>query len=235
MRIEESSGNANRRFLQERIERKSRHNTSAHFTSTRVAREGATCTNDSGEFQEIESNYSGKDSSRSQSTGSHSKSSICNEARPNHAILIHGVCLKHREMFLAINVQCLIQHRHLIKDFSLYESKCHRCGSSAGKYRATCRKRSRTKREHDLNADVCKKKKPSTLKSFSPAEIPQNAMAVQQRLQISELQFDKYPTPSSFSSWKMRFQNPGEFLFRFSLTSNVMDQISGDVDSVDEF
>ena len=36
-RIEEGSGNANRRILQERIERKSRYNVGAHFTSTGVA------------------------------------------------------------------------------------------------------------------------------------------------------------------------------------------------------
>ena len=35
--------------------------------------------------------------------------------------------------------------------------------------------------------------RPSIINSFLPAEIPQNSMAVHQRLQISELQFDKFP------------------------------------------
>ena len=48
---------------------------------------------------------------------------------------------------------------------------------------------------------------------FLPAEIQQNSIAVQQRLQISELQFDNFTTPSTFSCWKMRFNTPGEFLF----------------------
>ena len=48
--------------------------------------------------------------------------------------------------------------------------------------------------------------RPSTIYSFLPAEIPQNSMAVQQRLQISELQFDTFTTFSSFSCWKMRFK-----------------------------
>ena len=48
--------------------------------------------------------------------------------------------------------------------------------------------------------------RPSTVVFFLPAEIPQNSMAVQQRLQISELQFDKFPTPSTFSCWTKRFE-----------------------------
>ena len=44
------------------------------------------------------------------------------------------------------------------------------------------------------------------MNSSLPAEIPQNSMADQQRLHKSELQFDKFPTPSTFSCWKIRFQ-----------------------------
>ena len=73
--------------------------------------------------------------------------------------------------------------------------------------------------EHDYNADVCFW--PSTMNSFLPVEIPQNSVAGQQRLQISELQFDKSPTSSSFVFLKMRFQNP-------SLGRHVADQRSGD-------
>ena len=56
--------------------------------------------------------------------------------------------------------------------------------------------------------------KPSTLNSFLPEEVPQNSMAVQQRLNVFMLE-DK-------------IQNPGEFLFRISLEGNGMDQRSGD-------
>ena len=56
-------------------------------------------------------------------------------------------------------------------------------------------------------------RRPSTMNSFLPAEVPQNCMAVQQRLQISELQFDEFSTPSSFSYWKITFKTPGDFLF----------------------
>ena len=45
-------------------------------------------------------------------------------------------------------------------------------------------------------------RRPSTMKSFLPVEIPQNSMVGQQRLQISELQIDKFTTPFTFSCWK---------------------------------
>ena len=37
-------------------------------------------------------------------------------------------------------------------------------------------------------------------------DIPQSFMLGQERQQISELQFDKFPTPSSFSCWKIGFK-----------------------------
>ena len=51
-------------------------------------------------------------------------------------------------------------------------------------------------------------KRPSSRNSLFPAEwiYPQNPLVDQQRLQISELQFDKFPTPSTFSCWKRRFK-----------------------------
>ena len=66
------------------------------------------------------------------------------------------------------------------------------------------------------------------MNSSLPAEIPQNSMADQQRLQISELQFDKFPTPSTFSRWKIRFQTQVSSCSEISLGSYVMDQRSGD-------
>ena len=44
------------------------------------------------------------------------------------------------------------------------------------------------------------------MNSFFPAEsVPQNYVADQSRLQISELQFDKFPIRSTFSCGKIRF------------------------------
>ena len=44
------------------------------------------------------------------------------------------------------------------------------------------------------------------MRPFIPMDIPQSSMVGQQRQQISELQFDKFPTPQSFSCWKTRFR-----------------------------
>ena len=49
--------------------------------------------------------------------------------------------------------------------------------------------------------------RPSTMNSYSPADIPLNSMVGQQRQQISELQLDKFSFPSTFSCWKTRVKN----------------------------
>ena len=49
--------------------------------------------------------------------------------------------------------------------------------------------------------------RPSTVSSMIPVEFPQNSMVGQQRQQISEMQFDKFPNPQSFLVWKIRFKN----------------------------
>ena len=41
-------------------------------------------------------------------------------------------------------------------------------------------------------------RRPSTMSSLFLVDMPQNSMVGQQRQQIWELQFDKFPTPSSF-------------------------------------
>ena len=50
-------------------------------------------------------------------------------------------------------------------------------------------------------------RRPSTMSSVIPVEFPQNSMVGQQRQQISELQFDKFPNPQPFLAWKIRFKN----------------------------
>ena len=56
-------------------------------------------------------------------------------------------------------------------------------------------------------------RRPSAVNSFIPAEEPQNHMADQQRLQISDFHFGEFYTPSTFPCWKRRIKNPGKFLF----------------------
>ena len=49
-------------------------------------------------------------------------------------------------------------------------------------------------------------RQPGILSFQQKEHIPQNYMVDQERLQISELQFDKIPTTSTFSLWKIRFK-----------------------------
>ena len=68
------------------------------------------------------------------------------------------------------------------------------------------------------------------MNSFFPAEgvYPQNYMADQSVLQISEFQFyNKFP--HTFNVFMLEeIQNPSECLFQFSPGSNVMDESGGD-------
>ena len=70
----------------------------------------------------------------------------------------------------------------------------------------------------------------STMSSSIPVEIPQNPIIGQQRQQISELQFDKFPTPKSLLCWKIRLKNQATScsVFFFFIGHYVMDQRSGD-------
>ena len=49
---------------------------------------------------------------------------------------------------------------------------------------------------------------PSARNSFDPSEgrFSKNYGTDQQRLQISDLHFDKFPTPTTFACWKVRFK-----------------------------
>ena len=48
--------------------------------------------------------------------------------------------------------------------------------------------------------------RPLTTSSKHPVDIPQNYVVGQQRQQMSELQFDRFPNPSSSLVWKTRFK-----------------------------
>ena len=58
-------------------------------------------------------------------------------------------------------------------------------------------------RGHNSNADICMKAVDRKfMSSLFPVVVPQNSTIGQQRQQKSELQFDKFPIPSSFLVWK---------------------------------
>ena len=57
---------------------------------------------------------------------------------------------------------------------------------------------------HDLRCQSGPSAKDSVI--FSGGDSSKNYGADQQRLQISDLHFDKFPTPASFACWKIRFK-----------------------------
>ena len=69
---------------------------------------------------------------------------------------------------------------------------------------------------------------------LSPAEISQNSMADQQKLQFSELHFDKFPTPSTFSFWKMTLKTQVSSCSDFHSGAMLWIKEVEMVDSVDE-
>ena len=127
-RIEESSGIARWRILCTKIERKSWHDTEAHFTDTRFAREG-----ELHEWFRIISGYRNDLEwnifSRSQSSSSRSKFWWDAEPPPKSATWCMEF-LQHRETFLAIHVLCSIQCRCLQEGRQpwtfFYQLKFHR-------------------------------------------------------------------------------------------------------------
>ena len=72
---------------------------------------------------------------------------------------------------------------------------------------------------------------PSARNSFDPKEgiSSKDYGADQQRLQISELHFDKFPTPTTFACWKIRFKTEVCTCSQISCGSYAMDQRSEDV------
>ena len=63
---------------------------------------------------------------------------------------------------------------------------------------------------------------------YMPVELPQNYMVGQQRQQISELQFDKFPNQQSFLVWKIPLEPQIITCFVFFIGCYVVNQRSGD-------
>ena len=74
----------------------------------------------------------------------------------------------------------------------------------------------------------------STMSSLIPVEFPQNSMVGQQRQQISELQFDKFPNPQCFLVWRIRFKNQATTCSDFPSDSLLWIKEVEMVDSLEE-
>ena len=137
--------------------------------------------------------------------------------------MIHGICLANRETFLAIHVPCSIHHTHLIKEI-LHSTNQSATGGipvqvCTGKLFVRSEERIGSTTIMPMSAG-----RTSTMNSFLPAEILW--------LHSKDCKYRSFSSiiPHTFDVFMLedKIQNPGEFLFRFSLGSNVMDQRSGD-------
>ena len=69
---------------------------------------------------------------------------------------------------------------------------------------STAEKREGPEQTRDLRCQSGRSAKDSVI--FSGGDSSKNYGADQQRLQISDLHFDKFPTPATFACWKIRFK-----------------------------
>ena len=87
-----------------------------------------------------------------------------------------------------------------------YPQELHQWNSSIEEplHSSTVEKSERQKQDQDLRCQSGPSAKNSVI--FSGGDSSKNYGADQQRLQISDLHFDKFPTPATFACWKIRFK-----------------------------
>ena len=111
---------------------------------------------------------------------------------------IFGIHPVYQETFLQIH-KLPLQLR-ILKNRTLF-------GRKLSRNRFIClqrRKSERPERNRDLRCQSGPSAKDSVI--FSGGDSSKNYGADQQRLQISVLHFDKFPTPATFACWKIRFK-----------------------------
>ena len=97
---------------------------------------------------------------------------------------------------------------------------------------STAEKSERPERDQDLRCQSGPSAKNSVL--FSGGDSSKNYGADQQRLQISDLHFDKFPTPATFLCWKIRFKTEVCTCSQFPTEAMQWIKEAELVDSVDE-
>ena len=159
--------------------------------------------NDSREFQEVESNHSGRLSHVSSQPAAipSSRSMLSRDKRlPLDTWNTSGL----QETFLVIKFLHLIHPEIILKEFTLYDTKRYSISSTSDWHRTSfAREEERIEGTIPMPTFA---RRPSTMSSLFPVDIRQNSLFGQQRQQISELQFDKFPTTSTFLSWKIRLK-----------------------------
>ena len=95
----------------------------------------------------------------------------------------------------------------------------------------------RERRTPDRTLDPRCQSGPSAKNLVIPSEgrFSKNYGADQQRLQISDLHFDKFPTPATFACWKIRFKTEARTCSQFPTEAVLWIKEVEMVDSVDDF
>ena len=116
--------------------------------------------------------------------------------------------LDYRKTFLVINVLHVVCPEMLLKEFTVMSHMKHEETESLPRAIGTGTSFARDDEQKKGTVPMPMfARRPSTMSSSIPVEIPQNPMFGQQRQKISELQFDKFPNPNSFLCWKIRSKN----------------------------
>ena len=97
---------------------------------------------------------------------------------------------------------------------------------------STAEKSERPEQNQDLRCQSGPSAKDSVI--FSGGDSSKNYGADQQRLHISDLHFDKFPTPATFACWKIRFKTEECTCSQFPTEAVLWIQEVELVDSVDE-
>ena len=97
---------------------------------------------------------------------------------------------------------------------------------------STAEKNERPEQNQDLRCQSGPAAKDSVI--FSGGDSSKNYGADQQRLQISDLHFDKFPTPATFACWKIRFKTEVWTCSQFPTEAMQWIKEVELVDSVDE-
>ena len=106
-----------------------------------------------------------------------------------------GTHMENRETFLQIHL-----HLHQL----LILKNCNGIRPKSRSIHPQWRKVKGQKQNQDLRCQSGPSAKESVI--FSGGDFSKNYGADQQRLQILDLHFDKFPTPATFACWKVRFK-----------------------------
>ena len=104
--------------------------------------------------------------------------------------------------------------------------------SEEPRHMSTAEKSERPEQNRDLRCQSGPSAKDSVI--FSGGDSSNNYGADQQRLQISDLHFDKFPTPTTFACWKIRFKTEVCTCSQFPTEAMQWTKEVELVDSVDE-